>query len=139
MFAVGVKSIAKMCFPCCVRTHNKNVFLTAHGKHIFDFGNTTRMKRMVSRWYAHHRGLTKMQKSVSRAAWEPTKKKPSHRAWETYFGFCNSSNGFVGSHPVLAGSVSVLMPKWSDLILPTRAGGQYGGSYHRQAFSFNYV
>ena len=92
IFTVGVKSIAKMCFPCSTRSIKK-AFPTEHGKHISDFCNTSAVKRMVSRWHLHHRGLTKMQKCGSCAAWEATKQKKYHRTWETYFDFGNPFNG----------------------------------------------
>ena len=67
IFTVGVKSIAKICFPCCMRSIKK-VLLTEHGKHIFDFCNPSAAKRPLFIGHNHRRGVSKIANRDSHAA-----------------------------------------------------------------------
>ena len=60
IFTVGVKAISKISLPRCMRS-KKNVPLTEHGKHIFEFCNTSAVKRMVSKWHFYRRGVSKIE------------------------------------------------------------------------------
>ena len=113
IYTVGVKSISKMSFLRSMGS-TKKVLLTEHGKHIFEFCNTSAVKRLLFFRHYLRRKCQKWQ-NVIPMLHENQQKILLTEHGKQIFHFCNPSRmiltflpELVRFWPVLAGFPAVL-------------------------------
>ena len=83
IFTVGVKSIAKMCFPCCMGSIKKCASHGAWEAH-FRLLRPLCSKTLTFFWHYYRRGVQKIENRIL-TEHEKQKKSASYGAWEAFF------------------------------------------------------